>query len=314
MPSISPPWSRTLLRGASPRPREVSTSGSSPSSLTTLSSRPLSQPTQTARDRFRALGLKPKKSFGQNFLADPRIASAIAELATTPEGGTVVEIGAGLGALTSPLLERAARVVAIERDRDLCPILREAFDDALASGKLELLEADAASLDYEKLLESGPGPHVLAGNLPYQITGKLLEMATRIVDRLDRAVFMVQREVADRLAAQPGTPSYGALTVFVTAAFRVERAITVGRGAFFPSPDVDSAVVLLTPERRAEESDAFREAVRAAFAQRRKTLRNAWRKLGSGEEIERRAAKAGIDLDRRGETLTVEDFKRFAEA
>lgn len=279
-----------------------------------LSSRPLSHSTQAARERFRALGLKPKKSFGQNFLSDPRICSAIAELATPAPGGTVVEIGAGLGALTSPLLERAAHVVAVERDRDLCPILRDAFHDELAAEKLELIEADAASLDYAALLAKGPRPHVLAGNLPYQITGKLLEMATGLVDRLDRAVFMVQREVADRLAAQPGTPSYGALTVFVTAAFRVERAIHVGRGAFFPSPDVDSAVIVLHPQRRAEETDAFRAAVRAAFAQRRKTLRNAWRPLGPAGEVERRAKEAGIDLEKRGETLTVEDFARFAKA
>lgn len=274
----------------------------------------MSQPTHTARDRFRALGLKPKKSFGQNFLVDPRISSNIAELATSPAGGTVVEIGAGLGALTAPLLERAARVIAIERDRDLCPILREAFEIPVDAGKLELIEADAASLDYGELLASGPRPHVLAGNLPYQITGKLLEMATGLGADLDRAVFMVQREVADRLAAAPGTPAYGALTVFVRAAFRVERAIAVGRGAFHPSPDVDSAVVVLTPDRRAEETERFREAVRAAFAQRRKTLRNAWRKLGSQEEIEKRARMAGIDLDRRGETLSVEDFAKFAGA
>lgn len=273
----------------------------------------MSHPTQTARDRFRALGLKPKKSFGQNFLADPRIARAIAELATPEEGGTVVEIGAGLGALTSPLLERAARIVAIERDRDLCPILRDAFEAELVTGRLELIEADAASLDYAAFFTAAPRPHVLAGNLPYQITGKLLEMTTALADRIDRAVFMVQREVADRLAAQPGMASYGALTVFVGAAFRVERAIAVGRGAFFPSPDVDSAVIVLHPEKRAEETEAFRSAVKAAFAQRRKTLRNAWRKLGPPEEVERRAREAGIDLDKRGETLSVEDFARFAE-
>lgn len=272
--------------------------------------RAVSSSTHDARERFRALGLRPKKSFGQNFLSDPRIAAAIAELATTPEGGTVVEIGAGLGALTDPLLARAARVVAVERDRDLCPILRDAFAEPIARGALDVLEADAASLDFAALLASGPPPHVLAGNLPYQLTGKLLETTTTLASRLHRAVFMVQREVADRLVARAGTADYGALTVFVTAAFRVERAMTVGRGAFFPSPDVDSAVVVLHPEPRAEETPAFRAAVRAAFEQRRKTLRNAWRKLGP--DVEQRARKAGIDLDRRGETLTVEEFARFA--
>jgi len=286
---------------------------SSPSSSATLSCPALSDYSHAARERFRALGLKPKKSFGQNFLADPRIAHSIAELATTPEGGTVVEIGAGLGALTGLLLERAGRVVAVERDRDLCPILRESFAEPIEQGRLELVEADAAALDYLPFFQGQPKPHVLAGNLPYQITGKLLELASQLGDALDRAVFMVQREVADRLVAQPGTASYGALTVFVGAAFRVERALHVHRGAFFPSPDVDSSVVLLTPERRAEETPAFRAAVRAAFAQRRKTLRNAWRGLGPAAQIEERARRAGIDLDRRGETLSVEDFARFAE-
>ena len=280
----------------------------------TLSCAALSDYAHSARERFHALGLRPKKSFGQNFLADPRIARAIAELATTPEGGTVVEIGAGLGALTSLLLARAARVVAIERDRDLCPILRESFAEPITQGRLEVVEADAARLDYLPFFEGQPKPHVLAGNLPYQITGRLLELASHLADSLDRAVFMVQREVADRLVAPPGTAAYGALTVFVTAAFRVERALHVPRGAFYPSPDVDSSVVLLVPERRAAETPAFRDAVRAAFAQRRKTLRNAWRGLGPAEQIEERARRAGIDLDRRGETLSVEEFARFAKA
>jgi 16S rRNA (adenine1518-N6/adenine1519-N6)-dimethyltransferase len=164
------------------------------------------------------------------------------------------------------------------------------------------------------LLASGPAPRCLAGNLPYQLTGPLLERATAIGSAIDRAVFMVQIEVADRLVAAPGSSDYGALTVFVGAAFDVKRAMKVNRGAFQPRPGVDSAVVVLTPHRppRAEETDAFREAVRAAFSQRRKTLRNAWSKLGAPEEIAARAAAAGIDLDRRGETLSVEEFARFA--
>jgi 16S rRNA (adenine1518-N6/adenine1519-N6)-dimethyltransferase len=228
----------------------------------------------------------------------------------------VVEIGAGLGALTEPLLARAAKVVAIERDRDLCPILREAFTAAIAAGKLEIVEADAKRADLAALLASGPLPRCLAGNLPYQLTGPLLEIATSLSEVIDRAVFMVQLEVADRLVAAPATADYGALTVFVSAAFEVTRAMKVSRGAFQPRPGVDSAVVVLTPRRppRAKETEQFRAAVRAAFAQRRKTLRNAWSKLGAAAEISSRAAAAGIDLDRRGETLSVEEFARFASA
>ena len=265
---------------------------------------------------LRARGLAPKKGFGQNFLADPETARRIAEAAATPPGGSVLEIGAGLGALTRPLLERAARVVAVERDRDLVPILREELAAVVADGRLEVLEADAVQVDWVAALVAGPPPHVVAGNLLYQITGRLIEQATQVADRIDRAVFMVQLEVAERLVAGPGTKSYGALSVFVQAAFDVRRLLIARAGAFYPRPDVDSACVVLTPwrPRRAEETARFREAVRAAFGARRKTLRNAWKGLygWTPEALGRRAAEAGISLDARGETLGVEQFARIA--
>ena len=271
---------------------------------------------RSALAAFRTRGLSPKRSFGQNFLADARIAARIAGLATTPEGGTVVEIGAGLGALTEPLLARASTVIAIERDRDLCPILREVYAESLERGTLTLIEADAKKVDLAALAEMGPPPRVVVGNLPYQLTGPLLQAVTGIADRLDAVVFMVQAEVADRLAARPGTSAYGALTVFVTAAFAVHREMKIPPQAFSPQPRVDSAVVTLLPRRPplAVETEPFRSLVRAAFAQRRKTLRNAWSKLAPPAELAQRAARAGIDLDRRGETLGVEDFARFARA
>lgn len=267
-------------------------------------------------ESLRARGLSPKKHLGQNFLVDPRAARAIAEAATTPPGGSVVEIGAGLGALTRPLLERAARVTAIEFDRDLAPILRDELAADIASEKLTLIEGDAAAVDWHAALENGPRPHVIAGNLPYLITGKLIEKATILADHIDRAVFMIQAEVADRLAAPPDAEAYGALSVFVQAAFDVKRILTVKGGAFHPRPEVDSAVVLLVPHRprRALETPAFRAAVKAAFGARRKTLRNAWKGLygWSREELDARARDANIDLGARGETLSVEDFARIA--
>lgn len=264
-------------------------------------------------ERLRSSGLAPKKRFGQNFLVEANTARAIAEAATTPAGGTVLEIGGGLGALTRPLLERAARVVVIERDRDLVPLLSAELEVPIAEGRASVIEADALLVDWEAQLV-GPRPHVIAGNLPYQITGALLERATTISHRVDRAVFMVQAEVADRLIAPPGSKTYGVLSVFVQAAFDVRRILTVRAGAFFPRPEVDSAVVLLVSRRRAEETDAFRESVRLAFGSRRKTLRNAWRGLygWSKEELEAHAAAASISLDARGETLSVEDFARIA--
>jgi 16S rRNA (adenine1518-N6/adenine1519-N6)-dimethyltransferase len=272
--------------------------------------------TAAATQAFRERGLAAKKSFGQNFLVDPNIARQIAALAAFREGATVVEVGAGLGALTEPLLACGARVIAVERDRDLCPILRDAFSGPIAEGKLVVLEADAKQIDLAAELARGSAPRVVAGNLPYQLTGPLLELTTSIASAIDRAVFMVQAEVAERLTAAPSTESYGGLTVFVSAAFHVRRALTVGRGAFHPRPGVDSAVVVLTPTMppRAEETETFRAAVRAAFAQRRKTLRNAWRALGPVPVIAACAETAEIDLDRRGETLSVEEFARFANA
>jgi 16S rRNA (adenine1518-N6/adenine1519-N6)-dimethyltransferase len=270
--------------------------------------------TAAATRAFRERGLAAKKSFGQNFLVDPGVSRQIAQLAAFREGATVVEVGAGLGALTEPLLARGARVVAIERDRDLCPILRDAFAAPIAEGRLVVLEADAKQVDFRAALASRPAPRVIAGNLPYQLTGPLLELTTALAGTVDRAVFMVQAEVADRMVAAPGTESYGALTVFIGAAFGVKRALTVGKGAFHPRPGVDSAVVVLTPvvPPRAEETEQFRAAVKAAFSQRRKTLRNAWRALGPTPVVAACAESANIDLDRRGETLSVEEFAHFA--
>jgi 16S rRNA (adenine1518-N6/adenine1519-N6)-dimethyltransferase len=226
----------------------------------------------------------------------------------------VLEIGPGLGALTRPLTERAARVVAVERDRELVPILASQLADV--GEVLQIVEADALDVDWEAAMAKGPRPHVVAGNLPYAITGKLIERAVRLAGVVDRAVFMVQAEVADRLAALPDTEAYGALTVFVQAAYEVTKLLAVKAGAFHPRPEVDSQVVLLTPHRppRAVETPELRAAVKAAFGARRKTLRNAWKGLygWSRDELAQRAEAAGISLDARGETLDVEAFARIA--
>lgn len=261
-------------------------------------------------------GLRAKKSFGQNFLMDALLAAKIADLAVPVAGGTVIEIGAGTGALTRPLLDRAEHVVAIERDRDLVPVLRAEFENELESGRLELIEADAKASDFEALFQGRPRPYRVAGNLPYQITGPLLEKVTRLGDELERVVFLVQLEVADRLSAAPLSPEYGALSVFVQNRFESRRAFIVRRGAFYPQPGVDSAVIVLEPRERAlsPESETFRNLVRAAFEQRRKTLRNAWQRLpGVGaERLAEVAARAGIDLSLRGEALSVDAFARLA--
>jgi 16S rRNA (adenine1518-N6/adenine1519-N6)-dimethyltransferase len=180
-------------------------------------------------------GLSPKKSFGQNFLANAGVVAKIAE-ACVPEGelsrASVIEIGAGTGALTAALLARAGRVVAIERDRDLVPVLQELFAAEAERATFRLVEASATHTDLGALLAELPAPRVLCGNLPYQITGQLIELAVGLAPSLARAVFMVQDEVADRLVASPGTKDYA-------GAVRRDSPLSCGAGLVPPGAEGD---------------------------------------------------------------------------
>lgn len=266
---------------------------------------------------LREAGLRPKKSFGQNFLVAESITRSIAAACVHDDEvgrARVLEIGAGTGSLTRLLAERARSVVAVERDRDLVPLLQR----DLATERVRIVEADAQSVDLAGLLgprEEG-SPRVLCGNLPYSITGSLLRLTVEHADAVDRVVFMVQDEVASRLVARPGSKDWGALTVFVRAAFESKRLLRAPPGAFHPPPEVTSAVVELVPLRppRAVETERFRALVRGAFEARRKTLRNAWSRVAPAALLAAAAARAGVALDARGETLDVEAFARVASA
>jgi 16S rRNA (adenine1518-N6/adenine1519-N6)-dimethyltransferase len=263
-----------------------------------------------ARDLLRKHGLSPKRSFSQNFLVQPqataRIADAAAEL-----GRDVVELGPGLGALTHALLARGCRVLAVELDRDMVRVLR---DELGKHPQLEVRMGDAAEIDITSYSKACGTKLVVTGNLPYQSTGAILRQIIGHRDALHGAVLMVQREVRDRLVAEPGSKDYGALTVFTQAGFEVDTLFRLKPGSFFPPPQVESAVVRLRPRSvaRAEETPTFRAAVRSAFQMRRKTLRNALRAIGPTERWAAAAATAGVDLARRGETLSVEEFARLA--
>ena len=272
------------------------------------------------RGVLKRTNLSPKKSFGQNFLVSPHVVDEIAR-ACVPDAevgrARVLELGAGTGALTRALAARSSALVAVERDRDLVPVLREELAD-FPEGRITIVEGDAQTAAPAELLggADAASPRVLCGNLPYQITGRLLERAVVQAEDIDRVVFMVQLEVADRLAAEPGSKIYGALTIFVRAAFRVRKLFDVSRGSFHPPPDVTSAVIVLEPERprRAAETDTFRALVKGAFAARRKTLRNAWGKVAPPPAIAAAAEQAGISLDARGETLDVDAYATMAKA
>jgi 16S rRNA (adenine1518-N6/adenine1519-N6)-dimethyltransferase len=265
-----------------------------------------------ARDLLRAHGLSPKRAFSQNFLVQPGAIAQIADAAASL-GPTVVELGPGLGALTHALLARGCEVVAVELDRDMVRVLEAELG---AHPNLRIVEGDAAAFDFVAFSESCGSKLVVTGNLPYQATGAILRHVVHHRERLRGAVLMVQREVRDRLVAQPGTKEYGALTVFAQAGFEVDTVCRLRPGSFHPPPKVDSAVVRLVPRETplADERPSFRAIVRAAFQTRRKTLRNALKSLGDDGRTARAADAAGIDLGRRGETLDVREFARLADA
>ena len=248
----------------------------------------------------------PRKRFGQNFLVDRHYIDRIVAAVAPAAGDTIVEIGPGLGALTRPLLDRLERLTVIEIDRDLAARLSDEF----ASDRLSIHTVDALGFDFSTL---GSGLRVV-GNLPYNISSPMLFHLAQFEPILRDITVMLQREVVQRMAAAPATPDYGRLSVMLQARFRIERLFTVPPGAFRPPPLVDSAVARLIPlaaaRPRIDDEALFARVVAAAFGQRRKTLRNSLKALAAEEDLERE----GIAPGARGETLSVSDFVRLANA
>ena len=248
-----------------------------------------------------------RKSLGQHFLTDRRILGRIADALKLEGHETVLEIGPGRGALTDILADRAARLVAIEYDRALAAMLRERY---ARRGNVIVAEADVLEVS---LGELAAGPYVLVGNVPYYITTPILFHALA-PPRADRAVYLVQREVAQRLVAQPGSKEYGALTVNVAAVARAEVLFAVPSGAFAPPPKVESAVVRITPRPAplvaADEEPRLRSLVQGAFGMRRKQMRRVVRTLFAldADQADALLARVGIDPEVRPEVLSVEQF------
>lgn len=249
---------------------------------------------------------RPRKRFGQHFLHDPHIIRRIIEALEPAPGNRIIEIGPGRGALTGPLLETVEALEVIEIDRDLARNLEEHYRD---TGKLTVHCLDVLGFDFH----SGDNrPIRLVGNLPYNISTPLLFHLLDNLSCIEVMVIMLQKEVADRICAGPGGKEYGRLSVNVQACCEVESLFTVGRGAFTPSPKVDSSVIRLWPAGESAplitDRRQFQHLVRTCFSRRRKTLRNCLKGLLNEEEIQ----AEGIVPDIRPEELPVEAFARLA--
>ncbi|MBI2204609.1 MAG: ribosomal RNA small subunit methyltransferase A [Candidatus Rokubacteria bacterium] len=253
-----------------------------------------------------------RRALGQHFLRDPDTARRIVDLVAPTSADLVVEIGPGHGALTGELERRARRVIALEIDRELAARVRERF------AGVEVIEADARRWDYGAL-ERPPGGRVLVvGNLPYSVSKPIILALLEARHAIDEMALMLQREVADRLAAPPGSKTYGSLSILTQLYCDVRVGVRVPPGAFRPPPKVDSAVVHLrvlpAPRVPLGDEGRFHAVVRAAFAQRRKMLANGL-SGGLGVPVERvrdAAGAAGVDPTRRAETLTIQEFAELA--
>ena len=255
--------------------------------------------------------IRAKKSLGQNFLRDPHYLNKIADAAQVGPGEQVLEIGPGLGHLTTVLTQRAQKVLAIEVDDRLIPHLQEKFGGV---PNFELLHADALEYDYASL----HGRWKVVANLPYYISTPIIQKLLLHRGKFISLTLMLQKEVADRIASPPGGKEFGYLSVLVQfyAVPRIE--FKVPPGAFTPSPEVDSVVITLTlrdrPAVMVKNEAFFFRVIKAAFSQRRKTLRNSLKQLDAPKDKMNAVLDSiGIDLGRRAETLTVGEFGKLAD-
>lgn len=278
----------------------------------------MTTPFPDARQLLERHGLAAKKSWGQNFLVSERVYRAIVDATVARDDDWIVEIGAGLGTLTMRLAERVpeGKVYAIERDRDMVAVLRAELGHL---EDVEVVEANALTYDLGMVARYRGEPIAVCGNLPYHIASQLLFRVVEARASVSRAVVMIQREMADRILAPPGTKAYGALGVMIKTYLDARQVVRAGPGCFVPPPKVESTVLALTPlpeaRPRAPLADEARysEVVHAAFATRRKTLRNALR-ARFGEAGDAALERAGIDGGRRGETLSIDEFAALANA
>jgi 16S rRNA (adenine1518-N6/adenine1519-N6)-dimethyltransferase len=267
-----------------------------------------------------AWNLRAKKSLGQNFLSNPAIAEAIVARAGLAADDMVIEIGPGLGALTVPIAKRARRVIAVETDAQMIELLRPELKLHQVAN-VEVLHADFLTVDIADLAPAESRRLVVMGNLPYNISSQVLVRLIQSRERVSRAILMFQKELCRRITAPPGGRDYGRLTAMLAYCAEAAKLLDVAASGFFPRPKVDSEVLEIRfekiPRCPAEDEAFLFRTIKAAFGQRRKTLKNAL--AGSELRVDPAAAtaalsQAGIDPSRRAETLDVEEFVRLSDA
>ena len=266
------------------------------------------------KDILREHDLRPRKRLGQSFLSDPNILRKIVGISGIERSDTVVEIGAGLGILTALIAGEARRVIALEVDRFLVPILRDELRDC---GNVDIVQADVLAYDFAAARPPGRSEKVkVIGNIPYNISSQIVLRLLQYRDVVSSAILMFQKEVAERLTAMPGTKAYGILSVLIGLYTDSDIRMSVSPSCFYPEPKVTSSVLRMSFRERPlvdTGSDAFfRTVVRAAFSRRRKTLLNNLKASPAialpGGGIEEVLEALGIDAKRRAETLSASEF------
>lgn len=256
----------------------------------------------------RHLGHQAKKRFGQNFLHNDAVISRIVDAINPEEGENLIEIGPGLGALTEPVVERAKKLSVVELDRDLAERLRH---HPFLAAHLTIHETDALKFNFSSLYNES-NPLRIFGNLPYNISTPLIFHLLTFKDKVKDMHFMLQKEVVDRMAAAPNSKTYGRLSIMTQYQCQVIPVMEIGPEAFKPAPKVDSAIVRLIPHKTVsnpvESIDTLNTVCLTAFNQRRKTIRNSFKKLISEEEIE----SLGMDANLRPENLSIENYVAIA--
>ena len=272
----------------------------------------------TVRQTARKYDFRMAKKFGQNFLTDSSAIEAIADASGAGPNDLVFEIGPGFGVLTRPLAERAGRLVAIEIDKKLIPILESELKDLT---NVSIINEDVLKVDFNELIRNcSNAEHIrIVGNLPYYITTPILLGLLEQKVPAETITVMVQKEVADRIVAPPGGKDYGVLSVSLQYYCECSFVLDVPRESFMPSPNVDSAVVNLALRKekvQAKSEEMFFKLVKKAFSQRRKTLCNSITGFEghTKEEIAEIMQRCGIESSRRAETLSIEEFARLADA